>query len=460
MAAQAAGRAAPRRTLFAFGAVSFAYFSYAGLFGTYAPLWFQQLGYSTLAIGTLASLQSATRLFSPYAWGWLADHSGRRTQLLRIAVVSALLCATGYFVSPAYGWVAAVTVALFVCTAGVIPISEAALAHFVSVGATLDATRYGRVRMWGSIGFIVAVVGSGALLQAVGMRVFPWLVTALLAALLIAAVRLPTLEEAPQHGDAAPGALAVLREPVVAWFFAGVFFAVLAHTSLYVFFSLYLASLGYGKAAIGLIWAVGVIAEVAWFWFQGAWLGRHGAHAWLTLAAAVSTLRFAAIAGFGSIPALLVLVQCTHALTFAAQHSSCIAVVNRHFPGRLRGRGQALYTLIGYGASGVIGGVAGGAVSQAWGFPAVFWGASGAAAIAAACSVRAGMLDRKPRLVGGLTPVIDCAPSGDRTACGERQRAAGSEGGGDTRVHSRPGRSRLDASAPAGIEGAKRYWEM
>ncbi|MGK2901054.1 MAG: MFS transporter [Burkholderiaceae bacterium] len=338
--------------MFAFGAVSFAYFSYAGLFGTYAPLWFQQLGYSTLAIGTLASLQSATRLFSPYAWGWLADHSGRRTQLLRIAVASALLCATGYFVSPAYGWVAAVTVALFVCTAGVIPISEAALAHFVSVGGTLDATRYGRVRVWGSIGFIVAVVGSGALLQAVGMRAFPWLVTALLAALLIAAVRLPTLEEAPQHADAAPGALGVLREPVVAW-----------------------------------------------FWFQGAWLGRHGAHAWLTLAAAVSTLRFAAIAGFGSIPALLVLVQCTHALTFAAQHSSCIAVVNRHFPGRLRGRGQALYTWIGYGASGVIGGVAGGAVSQAWGFPAVFWSASGAAAIAAACSARAGMLDRKSRLV-------------------------------------------------------------
>src|SRR5580765_3399481 len=127
-AAQAASTpvlAPARGTLFAFSAVSFAYFAYAGLFGTYAPLWFQQLGFSTLAIGTLASLQSATRLFSPYAWGWLADHSGRRTLLLRIAVTLALLCATGYFVSPAYVWVAGVTLALFVCTAGVIPISEA-----------------------------------------------------------------------------------------------------------------------------------------------------------------------------------------------------------------------------------------------------------------------------------------------------------------------------------------------
>ena len=74
------GTAPSRSALFAFSSVSFAYFSYAGLFGTYAPLWFQSLGFSTFAIGVLASLQSSTRLFSPYAWGWLADHSGRRTQ--------------------------------------------------------------------------------------------------------------------------------------------------------------------------------------------------------------------------------------------------------------------------------------------------------------------------------------------------------------------------------------------
>jgi MFS transporter, PPP family, 3-phenylpropionic acid transporter len=384
-----------RRALFAFSAVSFAYFSYAGLFGTYAPLWFQSLGYSTLAIGVLASLQSSTRLFSPYAWGWLADHTGQRTRLLRIAVALALVFALGYFVSPGYGWIAAVTGALFVCTAGVIPISEAALAHHVSFGLTLDAARYGRVRFWGSIGFILTVVGTGALLQRVGVQAFPWLVIALLGLLLLATMRLPVVTEAPHGSEAAEGAMAVLRQPVVAWFFAGVFFTVLAHTSLYAFFSLYLVSLGYSKTAVGLIWAIGVAAEVAWFWFQGAWLARFSAHAWLTVAALVSMLRFAGIAAFGSVPVLLVLMQCTHAVTFAAQHSSCIVVINRHFPGRLRGRGQALYAVLGYGASGVIGGLAGGAVSEALGFAAVFWGASIAAAIAALCTVRARVLDRR-----------------------------------------------------------------
>ena len=156
----------------------------------------------------------------------------------------------------------------------------------------------------------------------------------------------------------------MLREPVVAWFFAGVFLTVLAHTSLYAFYSLYLASLGYGKGEIGLLWAVGVVVEVIWFYFQGRWLHRLSMHGWLVVAALASALRFALIAAFGAWVAVLVVAQCLHALSFAAQHSACIAVITRHFPGRLRGRGQALYTVLGYGASGVIGGVAGGALSR------------------------------------------------------------------------------------------------
>jgi PPP family 3-phenylpropionic acid transporter len=386
----------PRRALFAFGSVSFAYFAYAGLYSTYAPLWLSSLGFGTLAIGTLASLQSATRLFSPYAWGWLADHSGARTLLLRWAVALALVCSFGYLAWTSYGWITAVTVALFICTAGVIPINEAALAHLVSREGALDAGRYGRVRVWGSVGFILAVSGSGFTLQWLGVASFPGFVIALLALLLLAVFRLPMVREPPHASHTVAGAMAVLRRPPIAWFFAGVFFTVLAHTSLYAFFSLYLDSLGYAKGAVGLMWALGVAVEVAWFWFQGRWVHKLSMHGWLLLAALVSMLRFAATAAFGQVGWVLVLAQCTHALTFAAQHTACIGVINRHFPGRLRGRGQALYTVLGYGASGVIGGVAGGALSEAFGFAAVFWAASGAAALAALCCWRALVLAREP----------------------------------------------------------------
>jgi PPP family 3-phenylpropionic acid transporter len=390
-----------RRALFAFGTVSCAYFAYAGLFGAYAPLWFQSLGYSTLTIGVLASMQSATRVIGPYAWGWLADHSGRRTKMLRIAVALSFACSIGFLVSPGFGWVATVMVALFMCTAGVIPIHEAALAHLVSTGGVFDVARYGRVRVWGSIGFVAAVTVGGYVLQALGTGIFPWLVVLLLGFLMIAALRLPVIMEPSHPTLELAGALRVLREPVVAWFFLGTFLTVMAHTALYVFLSLYLVSLGYGKDAVGLLWVVGVVVEVCWFWFQGHWLHRLSVHGWLVLAAVVSSLRFGVMAACGGRAWILVLAQCTHAFTFAAQHSACIAVINRHFPGKLRGRGQALYTVLGYGASGVVGGVAGGALSQRLGFGAVFWAASIVAMLAALCSWRALVLERGSRSIWG-----------------------------------------------------------
>jgi len=82
---------------------------------------------------------------------------------------------------------------------------------------------------------------------------------------------------------------------------------------------------------------------------------------------------------------VLVLAQALHAITFAAHHSACIALVHRLFPGRLRGRGQALYTTLGYGLSGVIGGVGGGWLSSRWGFAAVFWAGAAAALLGWAC---------------------------------------------------------------------------
>ncbi len=385
------------RALIAFATVSFTYFAFAGFYVTYSPLWFQRIGYSTLTIGTLVSLQSATRLVAPYAWAWMADHTGQRLRLLHIAAFMSFAFATGYFAQPwldSFGWIGVVTVALFLSTAGVIPLSEAALAHLVTDNHTVDTKRYGRVRVWGSIGYIVAVASGGFALQAVGVPTFPVFIAVLLLSLYVSSMRLPVVAEPPHAGERAMGVMSVLRKPGVAWFFAGCFLTVLAHTALYAFYSLYLASLGYSDGAIGLLWATGVAIEVLWFWFQGRWLHRLTVHAWLIVAALVSAFRFALIASFGATPWILVGAQCLHCLTFAAQHTACIAVVSRHFPGRLRGRGQALYTILGYGASGVVGGVLGGVLSERHGFTTVFWAASGAGLLSALCCWRAWLVDR------------------------------------------------------------------
>jgi PPP family 3-phenylpropionic acid transporter len=183
--------------------------------------------------------------------------------------------------------------------------------------------------------------------------------------------------------------LPLLRQPEVAWFFGSIFFTVLAHNSLYAFFSLYLVSLGYGKTAVGALWAVSVAVEIAFFWYQGRWFAWLSAYRWLQVVALVTTMRFAATASGGAWLAVLVLAQLSHAVTFATHHAACIALLQRHFPERLRGRGQALYTTLGYGLPGVVGGLGGGWVIAHFSFAAVFWAAALAGLAAWGCARRA-----------------------------------------------------------------------
>jgi MFS transporter, PPP family, 3-phenylpropionic acid transporter len=366
--------------------LSATYFMSLGVFSPYAPLWFQSLGFSTLAIGSIASLQAWTRVFSPYGWAWLGDHGVPRVLLIRLAATGALCSALALLGLQSLWPVAVATVLMFVANAGVVPLYEATLAQALGQGdPSTYAKRYGRVRVWGSVGFVLAVTALGALLQVTGMGWFPAFVVVANTLLLAAALRLPRQAASQSHNEPAPAVLPVLRRPEVAWFFASIFFTVLAHTSLYTFFSLYLTELGYPKSAIGGLWAVAVCVEIVFFWFQGRFFHRAEPLRWLRAAAAVTALRFAVVAAAGATPWVLVLAQCTHAATFAGHHMACLQMLNRTFGGRLRGRGQALYTTLGYGLSGVIGGIGGGWLIESLGYSAVFWAASACGGLAWIC---------------------------------------------------------------------------
>jgi PPP family 3-phenylpropionic acid transporter len=180
----------------------------------------------------------------------------------------------------------------------------------------------------------------------------------------------------------------VLRKPAVQWLFASLFFHVLAHMSIYVFFSLYMDHLGYSKTVIGLLWAVSVLAEIAWFYTQSHWLPRLSLSGWLVLCAAATVLRMGLTATSAAVLPLLVLAQMLHAITFATHHSVVIALLSHHFPGRLRGRGQALYTVIGYGFPGVLGSLGGGFISAKYGLANVFIVAAAMGLVAFGCAWR------------------------------------------------------------------------
>ena len=265
--------------------------------------------------------------------------------MIRLAAAGAVAAALGLIGVQGAVPVAVVTTLLFLANGGIPPLYEATLAQLLNTPNGVDPQRYGRVRLWGSVGFIISVTSFGALLETVGIGVFPVFVAVMNALLLVAALRLPPSRDEVAHGEPAPPVLQLLRQPPVAWFFGSIFFTVVAHSSLYSFFSLYLVSLGFGKAMVGALWAVSVVVEIAFFALGGAWFGKYAPERWLAAVGAVTAARFLVVAlagaaggGLWTLP-LLVLSQLAHAITFAAHHTACIQLVQRHFPGRLRGRG-------------------------------------------------------------------------------------------------------------------------
>ena len=364
-----------------------AYFVSAGLYGTYVPLWFESLGLPIVTIGFLMSMPSWTRLYASFVWGWMADRSGRHVALLRLSGLLSLIAACVLLLKPDTAWLAVAIFALFSFNAAFVPLTDTVVgAELQTADGGVDARRYGRVRLWGSLGYLVAVLGFGWLFDHAGMQAFVPALVATLALLFLVTLIVPTRRLAAHaHEAKGPPLTEVLARPDVRWFLAGIFLTVLAHQALYCFYSLFLADQGHSKSTVGLLWGVGVVAEIGWFALQGRMMERGTVHHWLAASALVAALRFAMTAAFPDQLWLQVLLQALHAITFAAQHLACMALITRYFPGRLRGRGQALYLVIGYGLSGVIGALGGGWLVDAWGLGSAFWAASLAALAGAAC---------------------------------------------------------------------------
>ena len=330
----------------------FAYYGYVGVFSPYASLYFADRGLSATQIGILMSLMQVMRIFGPNVWGWVADQSRRRVLVLRLTSVAAVLTFCGMFVGQTFVFFFAlmVTVNLFTSAQG--PISEALMLSSMRG----DLTHYGRVRLWGSVGFIVLVTLSGYALDWQGIELMPWI--ALLMLVMVTSVTFSLHEEpATQHAQQPNSVRELLSRKSVLSFFASTFLMIAAHSSLYVYYSLYLSDMGYSKSVIGLMWSLGVIAEILFFFYQAPLFRRFGVRKLMLLSLAIAVVRFLMIGWGAQSLAILLVAQVLHAATFGVHHSASVATLQRWFAGPLQARGQALYISISYGLGGTVGGL-------------------------------------------------------------------------------------------------------
>lgn len=367
----------------------FAYFAFVGLFSPYLSLWLDWRGLTIGEIAVLMALPQVLRIVAPPFWGWLADRGGRRVALLRVAALSAVVVLLAFPFAQGMAAFAGLMLLLFFLTAAHMPIGEA-IALDLSGG---DAGRYGRMRLWGSVGFILTVLAGGPMLEAFGLGALPWLMAVAMAGLAVVTLSLP---EPPRH-RAARSAMPIalrLREPAVVAFLASSFLMVFAHAALYAFFSLYLERHGYGTSAIGVIWGLGVIAEIALFMLQRRLFDRLSAMRLLAFSFLVCGLRFALIGASDGALWLLVWAQLMHAVTFGLHHSASMAVLHRWFEPAQQARAQAAFIVVAYGFGGSLGGLVSGWMWERFSPAAPFFGAALAGLLGWGAVVIAARLER------------------------------------------------------------------
>lgn len=339
MAPPAPSRTGPRLALF-YGAA----FAVTGIMVPFWPVWLASRGLDPSEIGLVLALLTAIRIVSTPVAAHYADRIGeRRRPIVVLAAVSVV--AFAMFILARDFWLILVITAVYsAARAGVMPLGES----LTLISAHAHGLDYGRLRLWGSLSFIVAAAATGRLLTERPEDLIFWLTLSALVFSLWSCMALP---------DARPGKASHTRAPLIGVLSMKPFVLFLAaaalvqgsHAVYYAFGTLHWRAAGHSDTVIGLLWAEGVIAEIALFAAGARVLKVLTPAGLIALGGAAGALRWA-VTGVSSDLSVLIVMQALHAFTFGAAHLGAIHFIARAVPMPLSATAQSLYSAVGMGA--------------------------------------------------------------------------------------------------------------
>ncbi len=345
----------------------FFYYAFIGMFAPYWSLYLQSIHFDAIEISILLSIQPVMRMLAPGIWGWLADHTGKRLLVVQVAAALSAMFYLGVFATTSFWGLFIVLALMAFFWSASMPLVEATTLTYLGK----NTAHYGRIRSWGSIGFIVSVVGLGFAFDYVAIAWLLWAGLVCEIGILIFSRQIPKTEVLAHHTDS-QSIRQIVMQPRVLALFGACFLMSVAHGPYYTFFSIYLVEHGYAKSAVGGLWALGVICEIGVFFVMPSLVRRFGFTRILLISFSAAILRFLLIGWTVDIVVLLLFAQVLHALTFGAYHAASVGLVHEFFQGRHQSKGQALFGSLTYGAGGMLGGLASGPIWQHWGASALY----------------------------------------------------------------------------------------
>lgn len=357
----------------------FFYFAYLGAFAPFFALYLTSVGMSAVEIGVLMALPQLTRILAPHLWGWLADHTGRRIGVVRVSGAAGMVAFLGVFAGDSFALLFGVLFAMMFFWSAALPLVEATTLSKLGD----ETSRYGRIRVWGSVGFIAAVVAVGYLIDATGPHAVLWVIAGLMAGMLLLSFTLSEAKPEPHESDDLP-VWQIVRKPAVLAVIGASALMAAAHGPYYTFYTIHLVDHGYSKSAAGWLWALGVICEIGIFIWMSRLYRAFTLRSILIASTLLAALRFVVIGWGADSIVLLLAAQTLHAASFGSFHAAAIGVVHKLFRGRHQARGQAIYGSLAYGLGGTAGGLASGYAWAGLGAGPTFMLAAGCALFAAA----------------------------------------------------------------------------
>lgn len=331
------------------------YFCYFAALGAFLPFWSLYLeasGFDAVAIGELSAMLVGTKIIAPNILGWIADHIDKSLLVIRIAAFFAVCLFAGFLFKSGYLWFALLTIGFSFFWNATLPQFEAATLFHLQA----DSHQYSRIRLWGSVGFIITVLLIGWVVDTYSIFLLPGIIFGLLLLIWLLALMTPEVRS-QQYREESIGLWKILKKPEVIAFFVVTMLLQVAHGPYYVFFSIYLEEQGYSGTLTGLLWALGVAAEIVLFVAIRGLLKHFKFRHLLLCTMAFGLIRWLLIANYVDQLWVLVIAQLMHAATFGMTHVAAIHLVHQYFGIRHQGKGQALYSSFSFGLGGMIGSV-------------------------------------------------------------------------------------------------------
>ena len=357
----------------------FFYFTTIGVIVPYWGLYLKYLGFNAAQIGELMAILLVTKVVTPNLWAIAADRiaakRGSSLSILSIATGFTLIIFSAMLIANQYWSVALVMFAYCIFWNACLPQVEAATLNHLNN----DRERYGNIRLWGSLGFIVTVLLVGELIDKNGVPIILPAAIICMSTMFIASLMLSnrakissqSLDDQEIFNTKIP--IKKLLNKSVVTVLILCFFMQLSHAPFYSFFSIYLENYGYSKFLIGVLWTVGVVFEIGVFLIGYRLLRRFSLVHLLTFTFLIAAIRWYLVAAFPESIVMILISQTMHAITYGLYHIVMIQLIDRFFVGRYQIRGQALYSSITFGLGGAVGSILSGYIWSYFGPNELFY---------------------------------------------------------------------------------------